>query len=141
MKRALAALAFAAIATSASAQRPAAFAVGQVWTLKDAPPAARFTVMQIDVIGSARVIHGSPTGFPPVVANGAVYTVSGGHMPFAEDALRRSVDKLGSTGAEPTAGFRAGYAQWKAANGGWYSITVSQAMEAGAETLRRGQAR
>jgi hypothetical protein len=142
MKTVMALAALVAIsAPAAFADKPIPFEVGQVWTLHDAPPEARFTIMQIDPapnLPGGLIVHGSPTGFPPVEANGKIYAVSGGHMPFSEDAMRSSVDKLEKTGAPVTPAFRAGYREWSAAHGGVFSITVAKAIAYSAEVLRSG---
>jgi hypothetical protein len=139
MKRIALAFAFGLASGPAIAQEPVAFGVGQVWTLKNAPDEARFTVMQIDQAGSHKIVHGSPTGFPSVPMGDHVITLNGGHMPFSEDALRRSVDMLERSNAPVTKSFREGYAEWKSANGGAFTLTVSEAIAVTVETLRKQQ--
>jgi hypothetical protein len=140
MKRMILSAALALMAGAAVAQEaPAPFAVGQVWTLKGAPDGSRFTVMQIDIIAGETVVHGSPSGFPPVVLKDSVVLVSGGHMPFSEDAVRRSVDGLERSDASVTATFRSGYDQWKSANGGVFTITIPEAVAYAKDTFLAGQ--
>jgi hypothetical protein len=140
MKRMILGAALALMAGAAVAQEaPAPFAVGQVWTLKDAPDGSRFTVMQIDIIAGETVVHGSPSGFPPVVLKDSVVLVNGGHMPFSEDAVRRSVNGLERSDASVTATFRSGYKEWKSANGGVFTITIPEAVAYVKDTFLAGQ--
>ena len=56
MRRIVAVLVLALFATPAAAQKAPEFAAGQVWTLKDASPEARFFIVQVDE--TPRNIHG-----------------------------------------------------------------------------------
>jgi len=57
------------------------------------------------------------------------------HMPFARDAIERSVTKVVSTGSVPD--FQEGYDEWRSACGGVYTITVAEAIQAAEDTFRK----
>jgi hypothetical protein len=117
---------------------PMPFAVGQVWTLKDAPEGARFTVMRIEILPTdppMRAVHGSLSGFPPIVVGGEQIDINGGHMPLIDKALMRSVDRIESTGAEVTPAFTKGYLEWRRVHGGVFAVTVTEAYAAVSDML------
>ena len=58
------------------------------------------------------------------------------HMPFAREAVERSVTKLAREGDVPS--FQEGYNQWRKDCGGVYTITVADAVRIAEETFRRG---
>jgi hypothetical protein len=58
-------------------------------------------------------------------------------MPFDNDALAASVDQLLENNVFAAAGFDEGYAQWKAANGGVFTVSVPQAIDFMFETARK----
>ncbi len=51
------------------------------------------------------------------------------HAPFDADALADSVDKLVSNGEQTAPQFEQGYANWKQANGGVFTVPVSKLPE------------
>lgn len=57
------------------------------------------------------------------------------HMPFARDAIERSVTKLLKESSVPD--FHDGYDQWRSDCGGAYTITVAEAITVGEETFRK----
>ena len=77
--------------------------------------------------------------FRPVVLKDSVVLVNGGHMPFSEDAVRRSVNGLERSDASVTATFRSGYKEWKSANGGVFTITIPEAVAYVKDTFLAGQ--
>ena len=56
------------------------------------------------------------------------------HMPFARDAVERSVTKLVKERSVPD--FQAGYDAWKNACGGVYTISVADAVQVGEDGFR-----
>ena len=131
----------AALAASspAHAQEAPVLEVGQVWSVKDMAPDVRFTIMRIEPWSSGRVVHGSISGFGRVEVRGQSITPDAGHIPFEEDAVRRSVLELKGAGAKPTATFEQGYAQWRAANGGAFTLTISEAIKSLLGTVATGR--
>jgi len=120
-------------------RNPMPFVVGQVWTLKDAPEAARFTVMRIEILPTeppTRAVHGSLSGFPAISAGTEQLDVNAAHIPLSDKALLKSVDKLESTGAPMTAAFNQGYLQWRRAEGDVFYVTVAEAVGYIADMLR-----
>jgi hypothetical protein len=57
------------------------------------------------------------------------------HMPFARDAIERSVTKLLKESSVPD--FHDGYDQWRNDCGGVYTITVAEAITVGEETFKK----
>jgi hypothetical protein len=57
------------------------------------------------------------------------------HMPFAREAIERSVTKLVKEGDVPE--FQDGYDEWRKACGGIYTITVAEAIKVNEETFRK----
>jgi hypothetical protein len=129
--RRLISVGFVAIATACTtAPPPPEIAVGQVWTVKDAPePSTRVTIERIEPYHSDTVVHVSVAGGETKTNKTNVVLGIIGHMPFEKAALLESIDQLVDTGAKGSAFFEQGYATWKADNGGIFSIPVSQAIE------------
>lgn len=59
------------------------------------------------------------------------------HAPFDADALANSVDKLIDTNAATAPAFESGYAQWKQANGGVFTVPVSKLTEILFKTIEK----
>jgi hypothetical protein len=108
-----------------------AFEVGQRWSYDTRPedPGSTLVIGKIeDLPKLGVVVHISifdlniknsraPSGFTHVL----------GHMPMGADALRTSVTSLAGSG-EPAEQFDEGYAMWKEASGGAFSIAVRDAV-------------
>jgi hypothetical protein len=124
------AIACAATAANADAARPP-LVVGQVWSVKAEPStSAKVVIDRIEEYGGHTAVHVSLIDVP--VPPGLVIrqpTMSLPHLPFDAEALAGSLDKLVATGASPVEHFEEGYAQWKAAKGGIFTISVPQAIE------------
>ncbi len=115
-----------ALATPAFADTP--FAVGQVWTLKGSDyPTAQVLIDRLEMFGGKPIAHITVLHVPVTDDAGAAMgeTVVG-HMPFTEEALGRSVGALVRSDSPVYDQFEAGYADWKAANGGVFTITVPE---------------
>ena len=115
-----------ALALPALAETP--FAAGQIWTLKGNDyPTAQVLIDRLEIFDGKPIAH--ITIFHVPVTNDAG-EVTGetvvGHMPFTEEALRRSVGALVQADSPIFDQFEAGYADWKAANGGVFTITVPE---------------
>lgn len=116
------------LALPAWAQTP--FAVGQVWALKGGDyPTAQVLIDKLEMFDGKPIAHITILHIP--VTNepgGATQETVVGHMPFTEEALRLSVGALIQTDSPVYAEFEAGYANWKAANGGVFTISVPEAI-------------
>ena len=103
-----------------------AFVVGQVWTLSGTDLVeVRIVIDRLENWNNQPIAHISVTDLPKHEGGfqGTIY-----HLPFTELALRASVDKLVIAAGTSFPGFEAGYDEWKAANGGVFTITVQQAV-------------
>ena len=123
--------------TAAHAQR--AFASGQVWSIKAAPPtSAKVVIGRIEPLNGSIVVHVSivDVPVPPGLPNaGGMMTI--GHMPFDQAALAASVDQLVGAKATTAADFDGGYQNWQAAKGGVFTVSVPQALEFAFEALKK----
>lgn len=113
------------------------FAVGQIWTLSDPRyPDARVRIGRIEADG--QTIHislwGAPAPSPDVAAVTGPY-LTAGHLPITDEALRASVRAIVDEEAPPLQ-FEAGYAAWREANGGVFTITVPEIVAVLAEMVR-----
>lgn len=113
------------------AQDQAAFAPGQVWSIRSAISVpTRVVIGRIETLPTGVAVHVSlldvviPNGAP-----GAGGTTRIAHVPFDETALRASVDKLVGVGAEVLPAFETGYQQWRDDKGGIFTVTVSEVIE------------
>ena len=104
-----------------------AFEVGQKWTIKD----SGMTI----VIGEVEPYPGNKTAVSisvfdvPLPPQSGQPTVDVAHVPFDEQALLQSVDKLVGTGAAPAPDFAGGYNGWKKAKGGIFTVPVTKLPE------------
>lgn len=93
----------------------------------------RLTIERIEPYKADTVVHVSIAGGEAkATKTGSNFKVVPGligHMPFEKSALIASLDQLEQTGARSSAFFEQGYAQWKADNGGVFTIPVSRAIE------------
>jgi hypothetical protein len=129
------------IVTTASAPGDAVqrqFQVGQKWTIKNSPAAETHIVIgRIEPWHDRTVIHVSIFKIPvPADVKLGRETIEVAHSPFDQQALVESVDRLVASNAAISPEFEGGYAQWKSASGGIYTITVAQSVEVMLEALR-----
>jgi hypothetical protein len=103
-----------------------ALSVGQMWTFRNAPSEkTRLVIGRIE----ADTIHVSILFIPrPPDYPWDVPEITSGHMPFHRTAINNSIVQMVGKHDVPPA-FQEGYAEWKAANGGVFSITVGEAIE------------
>jgi hypothetical protein len=122
---------------------------GQVWTYRTRPgeESSRLTVVKVEahdklgtivhvrIDGVAQKNPHSPDGVSRVIH----------HMPFAADAIDRSVVDLVESGVAIPTSFEEGYRIWKeavdAGKGGVWTITVAQSISACEETLAKRRPR
>ena len=62
-----------------------------------------------------------------------------GHAPFDARALIASLDRLVATGVAPDANFEEGYARWKSAKGGSFTIGVLETLAVIRKTIEQHQ--
>ena len=129
-------VAFVARAETADMSKPE-FAPGQMWSIKSTTPTTTKVIIgRVEEWSGKIAIHVSVIDAPiPPGVPGAGGITNVGHMPFDQSALVASVDQLLATGVSPAPNFEAGYAQWKSAKGGIYTISVTEAVGLIFETL------
>jgi hypothetical protein len=105
------------------------FAPGQEWSLQ-AGNGATLVVGKVENWRDETAIHVSIFNIAiPAGSKGAGTTTQIDHLPFSCTALKGSVAKLIKTNASPATGFADGYAQWQAAKGGVFTISVPEVIE------------
>jgi hypothetical protein len=126
MKFVLAVFAACQFATMASAQ-DIELEVGQVWTIQNAPSeATRVWIGRIEAFGNAdTAVHITLYDLPRIGGFGGEVS----HLPFDEATLRRSLDTLIASDQPNRPNFEMGYDNWKDAEGGVFTITVSEVYE------------
>jgi len=113
------------------------FHPGQVWQYNTRPheKGSTLTILRVESLPKLGVIIHSR------VDKVRLRNCTGGpepnkfeHMPFARDAVERSVTKLVKEGNVPE--FQDGYDEWRKDCGGVYTITVAEAVAVGEGTFR-----
>src|SRR6185312_9009456 len=125
----LAAILFASVVIVAAAQAAdiAAFQPGQRWTVKNSD--IRIVVGRVEpFVKGKTAVSISVLNVPCPPEAGCKATVVA-HAPFDAEVLADSVDKLVSTNAQTAPQFDQGYANWKQANGGVFTVPVSKLPE------------
>jgi len=103
--------------------------VGQMWTIRDVPEHTRLVVARTEAEGT--IVHISVFNVDvPASALGPASAITMAHLPFARSALAGSVLLLLGTGARPADAFEDGYAQWKNAKGGVFTLSVKEVIDA-----------
>jgi hypothetical protein len=109
------------------------FSPGQIWTFRLDPsePSATLTVLKVEMVEKlGEVVHISVSA---VRVPGGVTRI--GHLPMSRAALEKSVVALVGTDSAPTD--LGGYEQWKRANGGIFTTSVSDAMSFVRQAIER----
>lgn len=109
------------------------FNPGQVWTfhLETGEPAATLTVLKVETLEKVGdVVHISVSA---VRVPGGVTRI--GHLPMSRVALDKSVIALVRIDSAPAD--LGGYEQWKRANGGVFTTSVSDAMSIVRQAIER----
>src|SRR5262249_6391540 len=114
---------------------------GQMWSIKsDEPTTAKIVVGRVEPWRDRVAVHVSVVDVPiPAGMPGAGGKTKIGHLPFDESALARAVERLVKTGVASPEVFESGYEQWKSANGGIFTIPVTQAISIVFDNLRSRQ--
>ena len=120
------------------------YKVGQVWRYQTRTDEADSTFSIVKVEHDAKlgiIVHISLRGLHiknPHHPNGFTDTAS--HMPFAEDAITKSVTTLVQENA-PLPDFQAGYNQWRqaadAGKAGIFTITVAESLDVMEQALNK----
>jgi hypothetical protein len=123
-------LALGQYAEAANTTTPA-LATGQMWSIKSpSPTTAKVIIGRVEQWNQKIVMHISVIDVPiPSCMPGAGQLTIIQHMPFEQSALAASLDRLLATNAPPASKFEDGYNQWRAAQGGIYTISVSKAVD------------
>jgi hypothetical protein len=117
------------------------YRAGEVWNYETCPGFEGSTLTVLKVESSSRVgviVHISVDGFrvaSPHAPNGAYEKI--GHMPFAEEAIERSVTNRAAVGTALPAD-NEGYEEWRRARGGVFTITVAEAVDLVLGVVPRG---
>lgn len=105
--------------------------VGQLWEYRhaysDAEPLVSIgRIEEFGVLGT--IVHVSIYDVPVVnPVSGELQPILIGHMPFMADAIEASLTQLVGT-RPPSEEFDGGYATWKEASGGVFSLTIDEAV-------------
>jgi len=106
-----------------AADKPA-FQPGQMWTVKDSD--IRVVVGRVETFVKDKTAVSISVFNVPCPPQAGCKTTVVAHAPFDANALADSVDKLVSTDAQTAPQFEGGYANWKHANGGVFTVPVSK---------------
>ena len=110
--------------TAAKAADPMSLQVGQKWTVKDS--SSTIVIGAIEPFATGKTAISVSVFDVPCPAAASCTTTIVGHAPFDSQALAQSVDRLVADHAATAPNFDAGYANWKQAKGGIFTIPVSQ---------------
>ncbi len=119
-------LGLAHMAAMVGSSRPLKLEVGQVWKYMTRPgeEGSRLTIDRIEVVREKYdVVHISIIGLPPS-APAAVLP----HIPMGLEALQQSLTEMVGTMAKLPP-WEAGYAAWKEAQGGWFTVSVADVID------------
>jgi hypothetical protein len=114
------------------------FAPHQVWSVKSDPPTpTKVIIGRVEPWHDKIVVHVSLVDIPvPEDMQLPIELMSLGHAPFDAEALAGSVDQLLADDATIDPSFDEGYEMWKEANGGVYTLSITQAVDALFQTIR-----
>ncbi|HJW40317.1 MAG TPA: hypothetical protein VJ476_03705 [Rhizomicrobium sp.] len=112
------------MAAPASAADTTTFEAGQMWTVKGSD--MRIVVGRVEPFGGGKSAVSVSVLDVPCPPTAGCTTTTVAHAPFDSDVLAASVDKLVATGVQPAPQFDQGYANWKQAKGGVFTVPVSK---------------
>jgi hypothetical protein len=115
------------------------FRPGQVWQYKTRPgeEESTITILKVETLPKlGTIVHVRVEKIRLRNCTGGPEPDKFEHMPFARDAIERSVTKLVREKKVPD--FSDGYEQWRNACGGVYTISVAEAIGVGEETFSKG---
>jgi hypothetical protein len=114
------------------------FSPGQVWAYKtrQKEESSTLTILKVEALPKlGTIIHIRVDKIRLRNCAGGPEPDKFEHMPFARDAIERSVTKMVKEATMPD--FQEGYDEWRKACGGVYTITVAEAVSVGEETFRQ----
>jgi hypothetical protein len=125
----LAAILFASffIVATAQAADMTAFQPGQMWTVKNSD--IRIVVGRVEPFVKGKTAVSISVLNVPCPPEAGCKTTVVAHAPFDAEVLADSVDELVSTSAQTAPQFDQGYANWKQAHGGVFTVPVSKLPE------------
>lgn len=128
-------------AAAALAQQSRRLAVGQMWSIRARIPTnAKLVIGQIEVVSGKGIVHVSLVDIPYSLEN-EIRVANVDHVPFTEQAVAASVDRLLSSNAKAGPGFAQSYAEWHRMQGATaFDIGVSEAIEVFLQTIARRKA-
>jgi hypothetical protein len=126
----LALIAMPAFTSPARSQAPS-LAPGQIWSVASpTTTTAKVIIGRIESLSGATVVHVSIIDVPiPAGAPSAGGLTTIGHIPFQEAALAASLGQLLGTDAAVDPFFKEGLRQWREAEGGYFTISVAEAID------------
>lgn len=115
------------------------FQPGQVWQYKTRSGEEKsfLTILRVESLPVGTIIHIRVDKVRLRNCTGGPEPDKFEHMPFAVDAMRRSITKLLKKNSE-VPDFRDGYDEWRRSCGGVYTITVAEAIEVAEATFSSG---
>ena len=116
------------------------FRPGQVWQYKTRPDeqSSTLTILRIESLPKlGAIVHVRVDKIRLRNCTGGPEPDKFKHMPFARDAIERSVLKLLKEDSD-IPDFEDGYDEWRKACGGVYTITVAEAIKVGEDTFNKG---
>ena len=114
------------------------FRPGQVWQYKTRPheESSAFIILKVESLPKVgTIIHIRVEKIRLRNCTGGPEPDKFEHMPFARDAIERSVTKLVKENSVPD--FHTGYDEWRNACGGVYTITVAEAIKVAEDGFRK----
>lgn len=114
---------------------------GQVWNYKtrDHEPLSTLTILKVGTAPAGfDVVHIAIDGVHVTDLIGRPIGESITHAPFTVEALDRSVTEL-LRDQGPVPDFTEGYADWEKDKGGYFTLTVAEAISAMESAVRYGQ--
>jgi hypothetical protein len=114
------------------------FHPGQVWQYKARTGEEKsvLTILRVESLPKGIIIHIRVDGVRLRNCTGGPEPDKFEHMPFAREAIERSVTKLLHENAE-IPDFKAGYDDWRSACGGVYTISVAEAVKVAETTFEQ----
>jgi hypothetical protein len=115
------------VLTAAQAADTTAFQPGQMWTVKNSD--IRIVVGRIEPFVKSKTAVSISVFNVPCPPEAGCKTTVVAHAPFDAEVLANSVDELVGTSAQTAPQFDQGYANWKQAHGGVFTVPVSKLPE------------
>jgi len=124
LKLAAISIASVMIMSAAQAADKPAFQPGQMWTVKNSD--IRIVIGRVEPFVKDKTAVSISVFNVPCPPQAGCKTTVVAHAPFDATTLADSVDRLVATDAQTAPQFEGGYANWKQANGGVFTVPVSK---------------